>query len=245
MKTVRLLVAITAIVLLLPALLRASELAKAHPDLAAKLSGIKTLVLLPPRIAMYEIGAGGTPEKMEDWGTAAQANVSRAFLERVLASATFRLTELDENSLAPAVRDTYDETRLLYQVVASSIINHTYDNYRPWFFPAKADKFVYSLGTAVSELAPDADAFLFIEGFDHRTSGGRKALQAGTMLIGAVFGVIAVPRGGGNLATVALVEATSGTILWFYRTHYGYDLREPSSAATFAERRAERVDCLR
>lgn len=235
MKMVRLLVAITAIVLLLPAPLRASELAKAHPDLAAKLHGIKTVVLLPPRISMYEIGAGGTPEKMEDWGAAAQANVSRAFLERVLSSTMFRLIELDENSLPAAARDTYDETRLLYQVVASSIINHTYDTYRPGFFQAKADKFVYSLGAAVPDLAPDADAFLLIEGFDHRTSGGRKALQAGTMLVGAVFGVIAVPRGAGNLLTVALVEAKTGTILWFYRTHYSYDLREASNTSTFAE----------
>jgi hypothetical protein len=235
MKTVRLLVAIAALVLLLPTSLRASELAKAHPDLAAKLPGIKAVLVLPPRISMYEIGAGGTPEKMEDWSTAAQANVSQAFSARPPALATIRLSELDENSLAPAARETYDETRLLYEVVASHIVNHTYDTNRPWYFPAKASKFVYSLGPGFDEIAPEAEALLLIEGFDHRTTSGRKALQAGTMLIGLVLGAVVIPRGAGNLMTVALVEAKTGTILWFYRTQYSYDLREPSSAAAFAE----------
>jgi hypothetical protein len=235
MNTVRLWIAIATLVLFLPCPLRASELAKAHPDLAAKLHGIKTVLLPPPRIEMYEIGAGGTPEKMEDWGTAAQANVSHALSAYTPPLATFRLTELDEDSLAPAVRDTYDETRMLYDVVASNITNHTYENYSPSYFPAKASKFVYSVGPAFDQIAPDADAFLLIEGFDQRTSSGNKALQAGTMLIGLLLGAVVVPRGGGNLITVALVEAKTGTILWFYRTQYRYDLRDSSSAASFAE----------
>jgi hypothetical protein len=235
MNMVRLFVAIATLVLLQPSPLRASELAKAHPDLAAKLPGIKTVLLPPPRIEMYEIGAGGTPEKMEEWGTAAQTNVSHAFSACTPPLAPFRLTELDEDSLAPAVRETYDETRLLYELVAGNITNHTYENYSPSYFPAKASKFVYSLGPALDQVAPTTDAILLIEGFDQRTSSGNKALQAGTMLIGLLLGAVVIPRGGGNIMTVALVEAKTGTILWFYRTQYRYDLRDPSSAASFAE----------
>jgi hypothetical protein len=55
------------------------------------------------------------------------------------------------------------------------------------------------------------------------------------MLIGLLLGAVVIPRGGGNMMTVALVEAKTGTILWFYRTQYRYDLRDPSSAASFAE----------
>lgn len=231
----RLAAAITALILFLPAPLRASELVRAHPDLAAKLPGIKTVVLLPPRISMYEIGAGGTVEAMEDWGTAAQANVSRAFITSPLSVATFRMTEFDEQTLSPTVRETYDETRLLYEVVGDSIKLHTSFDSGPSLFPEKILTFVYSLGSEVQQLAPEADAFLLIEGFDQRSSVGRKVLQAGTTLIAAVLGVIAIPRGGNDLMTVALVEAKTGTILWFYRTTAGYDLRDTSSAAQFAE----------
>lgn len=235
MTATRLLAAITALILFLPAPLRASELVHAHPDLAAKLPGMTTVVLLPPRISMYEIGAGGTVETMEDWGTAAQSNVSRAFSTSPLSVAPFRVTELDEQTLSPTVRDTYNEIRLLYEVVGDSIRLHTYSDSGPSLFPGKIHAFVYSLGSDVQQLAPDADAFLLIEGFDQRSSVGRKVLQGGTTLIAVLLGAIAIPRGGDNLMTVALVEAKTGTILWFYRTSSGYDLRDTSSAAVFAE----------
>ncbi|HEX9155133.1 MAG TPA: hypothetical protein VF819_06180 [Nitrospira sp.] len=235
MTATRLVAVITAMILFLPAPLRASELVRAHPDLAAKFPGIKSVVLLPPRISMYEIGAGGTVEAMEDWGTAAQANVSRAFSTNPLPLVTFQVTELDEQTLSPSVRDTYDETRLLYEVVGDSIKLHTSFESGPSLFPEKILTFVYSLGSEIQQLAPEADAFLIIEGFDQRSSVGRKVLQAGTTLIGLVLGAIVIPRGGNDLMTVALVEAKTGTILWFYRTTAGYDLRDASSAAQFAE----------
>lgn len=235
MTATRLVAAITALILFFPAPLRASELVRAHPDLAAKLPGIKTVVLLPPRISMYEIGAGGTVEPMEDWGTAAQVNVSHAFSTNPLPLVTFQVTELDEQTLSPTVRDTYDDTRLLYEVVGESINLHTYYESGPSIFPEKIQSFVYSLGSEIQQLAPEADAFLIIEGFDQRSSVGRKVLQAATTLIAVVLQVIVIPRGGNDLMTVALVEAKTGTILWFYRTTAGYDLRDASSAAQFAE----------
>ena len=230
MKTIRLLIAIAVLVFLLPSPLRASELVRAHPNLASKLLGIKTVLLLPPRISMYEIGAGDTPEKMEDWGTAAQQNVIQAMEAR---AATLHLTRLDEQSLDKAARDNYDETRLLYEVVGGSISFHTFDYNCPCHFPEKAREFVYSLGSEIQKLAPQADAFLLIEGFDQRSSGGRLALQAARLLIGAALGVVATGPRGANLTTVALVESKTGTILWFYRTLYSYDLREATSASMF------------
>ena len=223
---------ITALAFLLPAQGGASELFLAHPDLSSKIRAVQNVLLLPPRVSMFEIGAGGTPEKMEDWGTAAQQNVLQAMGSR---AATFHLTQLAEQSFDKAARDNYDETRLLYEVVGGSISIHTFDDYRPWHFPEKAREFVYSLGSEIQKLAPQADAFLLIEGFDQRTSSGRKALQAGTMLIGAALGVLPIQRGGENLMTVALVEAKTGTILWFYRTLYPYDLREATEASLFVE----------
>lgn len=232
MKTVRLLVSIAALVFLLPAPLWASELLRAHPDLASKLPGIKTVVLLPPRISMYELGAGDTLEKMEDWGTLAQQNIIQAMEARGTA---LNLRRLDEQILDKAARDNYDETRLLYEVVSASISLHAFDDGRPWHFPEKAREFVYSLGSETKKVSPEADAFLLIEGFDQRSSGGRLALQTARLLIGVALGVVATGPRGANLITVALVESKTGTILWFYRTFVSYDLREATSASMFVE----------
>src|SRR5256885_2205097 len=130
---------ITALAFLLPAQGGASELFLAHPDLSSKIRAVQNVLLLPPRVSMFEIGAGGTPEKMEDWGTAAQQNVLQAMGSR---AATFHLTQLAEQSFDKAARDNYDETRLLYEVVGGSISIHTFDGYRPWHFPEQAREFV-------------------------------------------------------------------------------------------------------
>lgn len=232
MRRSRITVPIAILTLLLPIYVHASDLVRAHPELRSKITGIHSVLLLPPRISMYEIGAGGTPEKMEDWGTAAQQNIFQAMEAH---AETLHLTRLDEQGLDKTGRDTYDETRLLYDVVGGNISLHTFDYNRPWHFPEKAREFVYSLGSEIQSISPQADAFLLIEGFDQRTSGGRKAIQAGTTLIGVVLGARIIPRGGTNLMTVALVEAKTGAILWFYRTLYGYDLREAASASMFIE----------
>ncbi len=230
-----LLVAITTLVLFHPAHLRAQEQVKTHPDLAATLGRLKTVVLLPPRITMYEIGAGGTPERMEEWETAAHTNIRHAFSAHPAFSSRFRLTTLDEEALAPAIRDTYDETRLLYEAVGESILLHTDNDNPPSLFPEKSRAFLYSLGSEVQQVAPEIDALLIVEGFDHRSSAGRKVIQAGTTLIALLFGAIVIPQGGGNMVTVALVEAKTGNILWFYRSRYSYDLRDASSAAAFVD----------
>ena len=213
----------------------ASELVKTHPEAASKLRGIHNVVLLPLHISMYEIGAGGTREKMDDWGTTAQANVIQASETQVVKGNLFQLRRIAEETLDGSTRENYDETRALYDAVEASVLFHTYDERRPWYFAEKVRSFVYSLGSEVQELSPEADAFIMIQGSDHRSSGGRQALQAGTMLIGAALGVIPIPRGGGSIYTVALVEAKSGAILLFYRTHYAGDLRDAESASLFVE----------
>ena len=235
-RVLRVLIVMTLTVALQsPSWASASELVKTHPEAASKIRGIGNVVLLPLRISMYEIGAGGTPEKMEDWGTTAQANVIRSLEAQVTKGNLFQLRRLEEESLTGPLRENYDETRALYDAVEGSIVYYTYDERRPWYFAEKARVFVYSLGAEVRELSPEADAFMLIQGSDRRSSGGRQALQVGTMVIGAALGVIPIPRGGGSIHTVALVEAKSGTVLWFYRTTYAGDLREAESASLFVE----------
>ena len=150
----------------------------------------------------------------------------------------FHLTQLAEQSLDGPARENYDETRALYNVVEASIGSHTYDIpgqlFNPMYFATKAREFVYSLGSEIQQLTPEADAFMLIQGFDERGSGGRKEFFWFPIILPLVLGGPSGPIRVHPL-TVALVEAKTGTIVWFYRTLKKYDLRKAGEASEFVE----------
>jgi hypothetical protein len=75
---------------------------------------------------------------------------------------------------------------------------------------------------------------LVVRGFDQRSSGGRKALGVATTIVGAALGAHTIPQRGGNLFTAALVDATTGDILWFSHSLKPYDLRNLGEAEQLA-----------
>ena len=207
-----------------------------HPDLAKKSEHIARISLLQPQIDMFEIGAGGSLEKMAEWSQAARAHTRNAIKEEFAKREHLEFKEFDEQKLSGNARSIYDETFLLYDATSNAILTHSFifpnahPAVRALFFPWKAREFTYSLGKEVDSLAADVDAFLLVRGIDQRSSGGRKALGVGTAIIGTVLGVAAVPRSGANLFTAALIDAHTGDILWFSRSIKPYDLREPTEA---------------
>lgn len=211
-----------------------------HPDLAAKAEKIKRISILQTQIQMYEIGAGGSLEKMDDWSKTASGNIRQALINEFGKREQLTVMNFEEGSLSADVRPNYDETLLLYDLVANAILTHAFKwqtaspAAQALFFPEKAREFRYSLGDAVALLPAGSDVLLLIRGFDQRSSGGRKALGVATGIVGAALGVVAVPRRGGNLFTAALVDATTGDILWFSHSMKPYDLRNPGEAQQLA-----------
>lgn len=211
-----------------------------HPDFEKRSAHIKRISLLPPQIHMFEIGAGGTLEKMEAWSQAAGANIGKAMKEEFTKREYLQLTEFDELTLSGPTRSMYDETFLLYNVISNDILTHAFStpnvhnthavSVSP-YFPWKARDFSYSLGKEIGMFASShVDAYLVVRGFDQRSSGGRKALGVGTALVGAALGVAIIPQRGQNLFTAALIDAHTGDILWFSRSITPYDLRNSAEA---------------
>lgn len=229
-----------AIALLLTPAFAQGEM-QGHPKLAASAPLIKRIAVLPPQIDLFELGAGGNQEKMDDWGQTAVANVRKALAAEFAKREHLQVTEFDPERLSGSQRDVYNETLLLYELVSGSIIRHAFNvqqaphqqRLSP-FFPEKARDFTFSLGKELSDLASDVDAYLIVRGFDQRSSVGRKALGVGRTLVAAALGVVAVPQGGGNLFTAALIDAKTGDILWFTKTPKPFDLREPEDATKLA-----------
>ncbi len=211
----------------------ASAEGNVHPDLTKKTEHIKRISLLPPHIDMFEIGAGGSLEKMEDWSQAARTHTRNAIKEEFAKREHLQLAEFDEQIISSTSRTTYNQTLLLYEVVLNAIMTHAFQNpyyQSPRFFPWKARDFAYSLGKEIEAFASNADAYLIVRGFDQRSSGGRKALGVGTALVGAALGVAIIPQRGENLFTASLIDAHTGDVLWFSKSLTPYDLRNSEDA---------------
>ena len=121
-----------------------------------------------------------------------------------------------------------EQTAALFEAVNSSIIIHTYGQpvHR---FPEKIQNFDYTLGPEVRQLSGQTDALLFVRGVDNIATAGRKAVQAGSVILGALVGVQVTPNMGVTAVNLALVDANTGEVLWFnfHASAGDHDLRNP------------------
>ncbi len=204
---------------------------KMHPGFHKKIKEVKTLVIMPPAVNVYQITAGGLKEKMDTWTDQARQNVLKAIEDEINKKNDFKLTICDINSLDSKALENLEETNALYEAVDTAIMVHAYgpgDNY----FPEKEENFQYSLGREVKDISGSADIMLFVRGIDHITTSGRKAVMAGQIILGALIGVAFVPQGGVTIVSIAIVDADTGSILWHSAqgSSGDYDLRKESSA---------------
>jgi hypothetical protein len=207
-----------------------APLSRTNPLASIRSVEIKRVVILPPKVDVYEIGAGGVREKIDEWSEKATDNITRAAVANLsdrfsLQAAKFPSSELPANILA-----VLTETDLLFNAVNRSLLLHSYGPPNHYF---DDHVFTLSLGKEIGQLnMADVDAFLILRGSDNISSAGRKTLQGATMIAAAALGVVIIPQAGMATLSVALVDAKDGAILWhgLHRGSGGIDLRELSSA---------------
>ena len=204
---------------------------RAHPTLAQRAATIKTVLVAPPKVEVFELGAGGVREKMDEWSDQGRKNVIAALEQSIAHRASLRMRLLNEESLPQETKAELEQTSALFEAVDDAILQHTYGP-EPERFQDKLANFDYSLGAEVRALkTEEADALLFIRAVDHVSSQGRIAQQVALVLVAAALGMVVVPQGGVTALSVAFVDANTGAILWhkFVRAP-GHDLRDPASA---------------
>lgn len=206
---------------------------RVHPQLKEKIEPSKIIMVIPLKTDVYQITAGGVTEKMDEWSSQAKRNVMRAIQEEVSKKPLMFVKTFEETLLSEGQRTNLQETQALFDAVNSSIIIHTYGPPQQ-LFSDKVNNFIYSLGPEVKELAPDVDALLFVSCSDQISTGGRKALQAGSVILGALVGVQMTPLYGVTSVCIALVDANTGSFLWYnYHGSRGdHDLRNPINTTT-------------
>jgi hypothetical protein len=208
-----------------------------HPQIAQRAGQIRKIALLPPRVSVYEIGAGGVTEKIDEWSQAGARNVLKALESQLALRAGVQVKIVDPDKLPNYLKVELEQTELLFDAVSASVVWHVY-GLPAQRFEEKWTNFDYSLGNDTAKLnAVDADVFVLVKGVDHISSPGRQALQVTTMLAAAAMGIAIIPQGGVTALNMALVDARSGDILWYVATRSdgGSDLRNPSSSAAFVK----------
>lgn len=199
------------------------------PALPERLDRVKRIVVMPARIDVIQLTAGGARERMDQWSIQAQEQAVVA-LQTELAknkAVTIQRASVDPRG---TLKGELEETYALLDAVSAMIILHTYEPSKE-IFPEKVAKFDYSLGPDVATFAEGADALLFLSGLDVVSTGGRKAAQAGMALLGLLGGVVFIPNTGVTVGSLALVDARDGSILAYKFSRCCGDLYEEKGAA--------------
>ena len=206
---------------------------KTHPALETRLLDIKSIVVLPAEVEIVRVSVGGVPERMSDWSETATKNILSAIEAELRRKVDLRSYETE--GLPPALAANLKETQALFDAVNTSVFTHTYQfstRANPNLFADKLASFEYSLGPEVRELSGKADAYLLVRGSSQVATAGRTAAATATLIVGAVFGVIAIPGGSPTVLSVGLVDAKTGDLLWHGAlVRYGCDLLKPKDVA--------------
>jgi hypothetical protein len=165
---------------------------------------------------------------MDDWSALARTNVMTAIDNELAVKPMILVKPFEESLLSQDQRSNLDQTRALFDAVNFSIILHTYGPPEQRFAD-KLQNFDYSLGAEVHELVQDTDVLLFVSCSDQIATAGRKAVQAGSVILGALVGVQITPMYGATNLSMALVDAETGEILWYnqHGSRGAQDLRDP------------------
>lgn len=204
---------------------------RTHPEFETRSKNIKSPQLIPPDVKIYKLTAGGVPELIDEWCSTGKENVLKAITE----SFKDKPTKLQIIPIDKELEEELEDIQALYRAVCTSIYLHTY--YGLTSFPEKKKNFDYSIGPIDKILQKyGTDTLVIVYGRDEISTGGRQALQATSVLLGALTGVYMHVRAGITAMSVAVIDP-SGSILWFCTksSEGGHDLRNYESAEGFVK----------
>jgi hypothetical protein len=204
---------------------------RAHPQMSALLTDANRIMVIPLKIEIFQISAGGVHEKMDAWCKQGHTNLMAAIEQELDKRPMLSIKAFNETLLSQDQHANLDQTRALFDVVSFSIWMHSYGS-GPNFFPEKAENFHYSLGTEIRDLMDDVDVLLLFHCYEHIPSSGKQAVDAGMVVLGLLGGVFLQPTTGATVLNIALVDADSGAIIWYNQFIGGgsADIRNPIKA---------------
>ncbi|MBF0484174.1 MAG: hypothetical protein HQL25_05650 [Candidatus Omnitrophica bacterium] len=194
---------------------------RTSPNYYQNVTQIKTLAVMPVDVEVFSLTAGNVRELRDDWSEKAKNDVDTA-LEKVLnGKYAWKIKFVDKDWIKANAYTTWRQNKALYEAVALSATLHGFNSQGQYSqsFKTKKDKFDYTLGSEIASLAKsvDADALLFVYGYDHEATAGRVASFWFNLMVGAVTGVTIVPTNP-SLMTMGLINGETGDLEWYKTT---------------------------
>jgi hypothetical protein len=220
------------------------------PNYRVRFADLETITLVPPLVAVYSMSSGDIEQEIQEWSDQANQNSVasvRAQVEQMgKRFVPFAGTHGPRPDFRMGIADDVNSRRepspaadswLLFEAAKEAILRHTYDPLVT--FPPMMKSFDYTLGREAAALraGTEADAFLLVIATDEVPTADRQALvgvgAAAALYTGSYAGPGATPAE----VIVALVESSSGDILWFNKVSMPIaDLRNPESNAALIEK---------
>lgn len=196
------------------------------PDLDTRLKEVRTVRLVPPVVKVYELTAGGVPERKDDWSAEATRNIIEAAVKNFQA----RGIQVTQGPIPKEAESELADIMPLYGAASACMKAYAIGKNA---FPTRAG-LDYSVGPVQHVLEKTgSDALLIISGQDYISSAGRKALMTTGVIMGLLTGFMAMPGGGSASAEAALI-GPAGKILWYKPKADGTsDLRDVDSCRKF------------
>lgn len=167
-------------------------------------STLKKICILPIKVEISELNAGGTTEEVPEWSAEGKKIVKQCLYEHCKSKLGIEIVPLD--GLSEENKQLLNQYRALYEVV---VRNQNYIQHIPAWDHLKGGVAGLGNGMAGFKEQLGADAILFVSGYDfHSTAGRKTAMVIYAALTGAVM-----PMGYCVLNT-GLVELDTGNIVW-------------------------------
>ena len=154
-------------------------------DLSVRRDRVRSVAVLPMRLDLFRVQAGGNAELIDEWRTEANTHLTAALQAELGGPRGWELTFAEKEYLRQYHTALWRKYRVLFETVAGAAILHGSDITA---FPAKMENFDYTLGPGVAELAEvfNADALLFVYGTDYITTTGAQVGGGGQSRTGGV-----------------------------------------------------------
>jgi hypothetical protein len=178
-----------------------------HPEYNDRISAVKNPVLLMSDVHIYQMTADGMATLRDDWSAVGRRNLYEA-ISQIFKSRQCTIKPLDAGN---QTSQEIEEVKALYKLVHKTMDQQTFGSSRT---NSKNNDFQYFLGSLETILQKlDADAAIFVTGYDKVSTAGRKSMID-----------LAIADGSGTI----LYYSVRGTIT-------GRDLTDPESARSMVQ----------
>lgn len=190
----------------------------------------RKVVLLPTSFEMSQLTASGALEPMPEWTEAARAGINRAAITALEARPEFTL--LPQPDFTPEERAAIDEHLALIERVLANRLLISMSPGTVWAdrLADFGDRTGDGLGFLHDKYGADVAAFAV--GEQAKSTGGRQAMNALTMIAGAAVGVAIIPGSAQSRLVIGTLDAATGTVRWAnMRVNIGANMSTADDAA--------------